>query len=98
MAFRIRKSFKIAPGIRLNVSKSGLSTSIGGKGSTVNLSKRGTKFTSSIPGTGISTSKFFAGRKVPKSTPSEPAVMPSFRSYLFWFLIVIGVLWVIFHK
>ena len=98
MAFRIRKSFKIAPGIRLNVSKSGLSTSIGGKGTTVNLSKRGTKVTSSIPGTGISTSKLYRGSKAPKSSFSPPTAKPGFGSYLFTFLIIAGVLWAIFRK
>ncbi|MEL4167254.1 DUF4236 domain-containing protein [Pseudomonas sp. ZS001] len=100
MAFRIRKSFKIAPGIRLNVSKSGVSTSIGGKGATVNLSKRGTKVTSSLPGTGLSTSQFFGKKKVPRPRPAvgQPSTMPSFGSYLLTFIIVIGVLWAIFHK
>lgn len=54
MGFRFRKSFKIAPGIRLNLSKSGVSTSIGGKGATVNVSKRGVRSTVGIPGSGIS--------------------------------------------
>lgn len=40
----------MAPGVRLNVSKSGVSTSIGGKGFTYN--SRG-RVTASIPGTGI---------------------------------------------
>lgn len=98
MAFRIRKSFKIAPGVRLNVSKSGLSTSIGGKGTTVNLSKRGAKVTSSIPGTGLSTSQLFGGKKAPLSTVSKPSTMPSFGSYLLTIFIVAGVLWAFFHK
>ena len=54
MGFRFRKSFKIMPGVRLNLSKSGLSTSIGGKGVTLNLSKRGVRSTAGIPGTGLS--------------------------------------------
>ncbi|WP_225024380.1 DUF4236 domain-containing protein [Pseudomonas aeruginosa] len=41
MAIRFRKSFRVAPGIRVNVSKSGVSTSIGKKGLTANLSKKG---------------------------------------------------------
>ncbi|WP_124304726.1 DUF4236 domain-containing protein [Pseudomonas chlororaphis] len=98
MAFRIRKSFKVAPGIRLNVSKSGLSTSIGGKGTTVNLSKRGTKITSSIPGTGISTSKLYGSGKASKTSYSAPTARPGFGSYLLAFLIIAGVLWAIFHK
>ncbi|KAB0532823.1 MULTISPECIES: DUF4236 domain-containing protein [Pseudomonas] len=98
MAFRIRKSFKVAPGIRLNVSKSGLSTSIGGKGTTVNLSKRGTKVTSSIPGTGISTSKLYGSSKAPNTSHSAPTASPGFGSYLLTLLIIAGVLWAIFHK
>jgi cobalamin biosynthesis Mg chelatase CobN len=57
MGFRFRRSIKIAPGIRLNVSKSGVSTSIGGSGATINLSRRGAKATVGIPGTGISYSE-----------------------------------------
>lgn len=50
MGWGFRKSIKIAPGVRLNVSKSGVSTSIGGKGFTYN--SRG-RVTASVPGTGI---------------------------------------------
>ncbi len=50
----------MAPGIRLNVSKSGVSTSLGGKGLTANLSKKGTRVTGSIRGTGLSASKLYA--------------------------------------
>lgn len=64
MALRFRKSFKIAPGVRINVSKSGVSTSVGGKGFTANLSKRGTRVTTSIPGTGLSSSKLYRSEKV----------------------------------
>ena len=37
MAFRFRRSIKLLPGVRLNVSKSGITTSIGIKGATVNV-------------------------------------------------------------
>lgn len=50
MGWGFRKSFKIAPGMRVNLSKNGLSTSIGGKGATYNTRGR---MTFSIPGTGI---------------------------------------------
>jgi hypothetical protein len=42
MGWSFRKSFKIAPGIRINLSKSGPSVSVGGRGASVNVSKRGT--------------------------------------------------------
>jgi hypothetical protein len=54
MGFKLRKSVKIAPGVKINLSKSGISTSVGGKGHSVNIGKRGVKTTVGIPGTGIS--------------------------------------------
>ena len=71
MAIRVRKSFKIAPGIKINVSKSGLSTSLGGKRTTVNLSKCGSRVTTVIPGTGISSSTLYKSKGKP-SAPSLP--------------------------
>ncbi|EDZ98864.1 hypothetical protein BH160DRAFT_5829 [Burkholderia sp. H160] len=50
MGWGFRKSIKIAPGVRVNLSKSGVSTSIGGRGFTYNTRGRTTV---SIPGTGI---------------------------------------------
>jgi hypothetical protein len=54
MGLRFRKSFKIAPGIRLNLSKSGVSASVGRKGAIINVSGRGVRGTVGIPGTGLS--------------------------------------------
>lgn len=54
MGLRFRRSVKIAPGVRLNMSKSGPSLSVGGRGATVNFSKRGTRTIVGIPGTGLS--------------------------------------------
>ncbi|MGO8756218.1 MAG: DUF4236 domain-containing protein [Gallionellaceae bacterium] len=52
--FRFRRRIKLFPGLWLNASKTGISTSIGGKGVTVNLRKGKVKTTYSIPGTGLS--------------------------------------------
>ena len=54
MAWRFRKSFKLLPGVRVNVSKSGISTSIGAAPFTLNIGRRGVHATASLPGTGIS--------------------------------------------
>lgn len=54
VSFRFRKSVKIAPGVKFNLSKSGGSLSLGGKGITANISSRGVRSTYSLPGTGIS--------------------------------------------
>jgi Protein of unknown function (DUF4236) len=55
MGFRLQKRLKIAPGVRLNLSKGVPSVSVGGHGLTANLSPRkGLTTTASIPGSGLS--------------------------------------------
>lgn len=53
MAWNYRKRIKIAPGIHLNLSKGGVSTSIGPKGAKVTFGKNGTYLNKGIPGTGL---------------------------------------------
>jgi hypothetical protein len=60
---RFRKSIKIAPGIKINFSKSGISSTIGGKGLSVNMGKNGTYLNTGIPGTGISNRTKISGNK-----------------------------------
>ena len=57
MGFRFRRSIKLFSGVKINLSKSGASTSIGAPGATVNLSRRGVRGTVGIPGTGLSYSE-----------------------------------------
>lgn len=54
MGFRFRKSLRIAPGVRLNLSPSGVSTSVGPRGASVTFSRRGTYANLGLPGTGMS--------------------------------------------
>lgn len=63
MGLRYRKSIKIVPGVKLNLSKAGVSTSVGKRGATVNFSKRGTRATVGIPGSGLSYSTMVGKRK-----------------------------------
>lgn len=53
MAWNYRKRIKIFPGVHLNFSKGGVSTSIGPKGAKVSFGKKGTYLNTSIPGTGL---------------------------------------------
>lgn len=54
MGFRMRKSFKIAPGVRLNVSKSGIGASVGTRGVRYSVHSSGRRTRSvGLPGTGI---------------------------------------------
>jgi hypothetical protein len=50
---RFRRSVKLAPGLRLNFSGSGMSVSAGPRGASVSFGKRGTYLNSGIPGTGL---------------------------------------------
>ena len=69
MGLRFRKSFKVAPGVKINVGKKSVGLSVGGKGGrvTVNSSGRLTK-SASIPGTGIS---YVETEKIGKSKQSS---------------------------
>lgn len=52
--FRFRRSFRVGPGVRLNVSKTGVSTSVGRRGLWFTLGQRGTRTTMGVPGSGLS--------------------------------------------
>ena len=54
MGFRFRKTIGLFPGLKLNISKSGLSTTVGPRGATTNFSRRGARTTLSWLGTGLS--------------------------------------------
>lgn len=55
MGWRFRKSFKILPGVRINIGKKGLtSTTIGKRGLTTSVGKKGIFQNIGIPGTGLS--------------------------------------------
>lgn len=58
-----RKRIKIIPGVRLNVSKGGISTSVGVKGASVTTGKNGTYANTGIPGTGLYSRKKISGSR-----------------------------------
>lgn len=53
MGFRFRKSVKVAPGLKVNLSKSGIGVSGGVRGARVGMNSRGTYKSLGIPGTGL---------------------------------------------
>lgn len=60
MGLRFRRSIKLLPGVRLNLSKSGLGISAGPRGLRVGLDARGRRYASAgIPGTGLSSRHYF---------------------------------------
>src|SRR4030095_10112211 len=54
MSWRFRTSFNVMPGIRLNVSRNGLSATLGAAPFSVNVGPQGFYGNVSIPGTGLS--------------------------------------------
>lgn len=62
MGIRFRKSFKVAPGVKVNLGKKGASVSMGTKGAHVTMNTHGkTTVSAGIPGSGISYSKSIGG-------------------------------------
>ncbi len=73
MGFRFRKSIKILPGVKINLSAGSVSTSIGVRGATVNVGKRGTRATVGLPGSGISYSQKLSGPAQASAPSQQPA-------------------------
>lgn len=54
MGFKFRKSIKVAPGVKVNVTHKGIGVSAGVKGARISTGPSGSRITTSLPGTGIS--------------------------------------------
>lgn len=68
MGFRFQRRIRIAPGVRLNLSKSGIGASVGRTGLRLGLdAKRRKYFSVGLPGTGLSYHALF-GRPVTPET------------------------------
>ena len=65
---RFQKRIKILPGITLNISRKGVSTSLGAPGARVTYGHGQKRTTVGLPSTGISHSH----SQVEKTTPAEP--------------------------
>ncbi len=72
MALRFRKSMKIMPGVRLSLSKGGVSTSLGTTGARMTLGSDGkVRGTVGIPGSGLSNTEVLGSKT--KKTKSKKA-------------------------
>lgn len=54
MGWRFRKSVKLLPGVRLNISKTGTSWTLGGRGASINVGRGKKYLNAGLPGTGLS--------------------------------------------
>lgn len=67
MGIRYRKKVKVFPGVYLNLSKSGVSTTLkAGKGVSVSMGKNGTYLNTGIPGTGLYSRQKISGKNKEK--------------------------------
>lgn len=73
---RYRRSKRICKGIKINFSKSGISTTIGGKGVSINIGSKGTYLNTGIPGTGFYDRKKVSGGNS-SAVRSNTIVLPS---------------------
>ena len=75
MGWRLRfwRRVKVAPGVTLNLSKGGLSTSVGPRGAKTTVGRKGIRQTLGIPGSGLS---------MTRQTPwqGKPARRPNLQS------------------
>lgn len=72
MGLNFRKSIKILPGVKLNLSKSGVGLSTGVKGARVSLNSKGqARTTLGIPGTGIYYTKQVSAKKIAKEAKEK---------------------------
>jgi len=97
MGVRFRKSIKAGP-VRVNLSKSGVGYSVGGKGFRVaKKANGGVRTTASIPGTGISyVSDSGGGRKTAAGQSVEIAYKPINHTVELCLCLLLG--WVGAHK
>ena len=68
MPFRFRRSSRLAPGLRLNIGKRGVSASVGERGAHVTLGHGNFRTTVSAPGIGLSNTATTTRRRSPLVT------------------------------
>ncbi|MGG6543798.1 UNVERIFIED_CONTAM: DUF4236 domain-containing protein [Acinetobacter baumannii] len=72
MGFNFRKSIKIIPGVKLNITQKGVSSlSVGKNGARISVGKKGVRTTAGLPGTGLSYTKN-ASYKKSKGASNDP--------------------------
>ncbi len=100
MGFNFRKSIKIIPGVKLNITQKGVSSfSVGKNGARISVGKKGVRTTAGLPGTGLSYTTNTSYKKS-KGTLNDPIHLiqqeglgKEKRNILVSILLWIGILW-----
>ena len=81
MGLRFQRRIKVLPGVRINLSKSGVGFSVGGRGAHIGITARGQRYTSiGMPGTGLSWREYQhrpAARRCDLCTPGHVHIPPT---------------------
>jgi hypothetical protein len=97
MGFRFYRRIKIFPGVRINLSRSGVSTSIGVKGARITVGHGKVRETVGLPGTGLSYTHVEGMHQAHQDAPGEahpqPVTepLPKGRAWRGWLWIVVMV-------
>ena len=75
MAWNFRRRKKIAPGVYINMSKKGISTTVGPKGASMTFGPNGTYLNTSIPGTGMYNRQKIGGKGAQTTTSRNSSSM-----------------------
>lgn len=104
MGLRFRRSIRVLPGIRINLSRSGLSTSVGVRGAHVTVGHGKVRETVGVPGSGVSYTTMDSTRSEANSAPGS-ANPGRFSRVLFWLFaiffllpLIIGLIASLFSK
>lgn len=75
MHIRFRRTFRVLPGVHLNVSKHGISTTVGPRGMHLTFNRYGVRQSVGLPGTGLSENSYLLGGASSNrsETPEEEA-------------------------
>lgn len=73
MPIRFRRTFRILPGVHINVSKHGVSTTVGPRGMHLTFNRYGVRQDLGLPGTGLSESSYIIGGGRARSGAEEEA-------------------------
>ncbi|MDQ3246262.1 MAG: DUF4236 domain-containing protein [Pseudomonadota bacterium] len=93
MGFRFYRSWKILPGIRLNLSKSGVSSTLGVRGANMNVGRRRRRYTLGLPGTGLSYVRTAASQRWRgAASQADGSASRSSRVNIWWLVISIVLL------
>ena len=90
MGFRFQKRLRILPGVTLNISKSGVSTSFGVRGARITKGHGKTRATIGIPGSGLSYTTVSGKKRVVRQS-SAASVVSVARRWLRLFLIALAI-------